>query len=57
VAVIRVVQHYGWRLFAAAALLFMLLATITTVVLIARWPKVNGTPPKGSLPPLRRVAP
>jgi hypothetical protein len=57
VAVIRVVQHYGWRLFAAAALLLMLLATIATVVLVARWRKVNRTPPKGALPPLRRVAP
>jgi hypothetical protein len=57
VTIVRVVQHYGWHLFVAAALLLMLLATIATVALVVRWPKVDQTPPKGALPPLRHLAP
>jgi hypothetical protein len=26
-------------------------------VLVVRWPKVDQTPPKGALPPLRQLAP
>jgi hypothetical protein len=56
--VVRLVQHYGWHLFAAAALLLMLLATIATVALVVRWPKVDRTPPRGVLPPpLRHLGP
>jgi hypothetical protein len=54
---VRVVQHYGWHLFVAAALLLMMLATISTVVLAVRWPRVDRTQPGGALPPLRRLAP
>jgi hypothetical protein len=55
---VRLVQHYGWHLFAAAALLLMLLATIATVALVVRWPKVDRTPPRGVLPPpLRHLGP
>jgi hypothetical protein len=57
VSVVRVVQHYGWHLFVAAALLLMMLATISTVVLAVRWPRVDRTQPRGALPPLRRLAP
>jgi hypothetical protein len=35
----------------------MLVAAIATVVLVTRWPKAGGTPPKGILPPLRRLGP
>ena len=55
-AVVRVVQHYGWHLFVAAALVLMLLATIAAVVLVMRWPKI-GQSPKGALPPLRHLSP
>jgi hypothetical protein len=57
VAIVRVVQHYGWHLFVAAALLLILLATIAGVALVVRWPKVDRTPPTGALPPLRHLAP
>ena len=57
VTVVRVVQHYGWHLFVAAALLLMVLATISIVVLVVRWPRVDRTPPRGALPPLRHLAP
>ncbi len=57
VAVVRVVQHYGWHLFVAAALLLLLLATVAAVMLVLRWPKIDRSPPKGALPPLRRVSP
>ena len=55
--VVRVVQHYGWHLFVAAALLLMLLATIAAVGLAMRWPKIDQNPPKGALPPLRHLSP
>jgi hypothetical protein len=55
-AVVRVVQHYGWHLFVAAALVLMLLATIAAVVLVMRWPKIDQTP-RGALPPLRHLSP
>lgn len=57
VAVVRVVQHYGWHLFVAASLLLLLLATIATVVLVMRWPRIDRSPPKGALPPLRHLSP
>jgi hypothetical protein len=57
VSVVRVVQHYGWHLFVAAALLLMVLATILIVVLVVRWPRVDRTPSRGALPPLRHLAP
>jgi hypothetical protein len=56
VAVVRVVQHYGWRLFVASALLMMLLAMIATVVLLVRGPKVDG-PHKGAVAALRHLFP
>ena len=55
-AVVRVVQHYGWRLFVASALLMMLLAMIATVVLLVRGPKVDG-PHKGAVAALRHLFP
>jgi hypothetical protein len=57
VSVVGVVQHYGWHLFVAAALLLMVLATISIVVLVVRWPRVDRTPSRGALPPLRHLAP
>ena len=57
VTVVRAIQRYGWHLFAVTALLLMLVAAIATVVLVTRWPKAGGTPPKGILPPLRRLGP
>ena len=57
VTVVRAIQRYGWHLFAATALLLILLAAIATVVLVMRWPRVGQTPPKGLLPPLRRLGP
>lgn len=56
-AVVSVVQHYGWHLFVAAALVMMLLATIAAVLLVMRWPTIHQTPPKGALPPLRHLSP
>jgi hypothetical protein len=56
VAVVRVVQHYGWRLFVASALLMMLLAMIATVVLLVRGPKVDA-PHKGAVAALRHLFP
>jgi hypothetical protein len=56
VTVVRVVQHYGWRLFVGAAVLMMLLAMIATVVLVVRGPKV-GAPHKGAVAALRHLFP
>lgn len=38
VAVVRVVQHYGWHLFMAAAIALGALAALIAVLLAARWP-------------------
>jgi hypothetical protein len=56
VSVVRVVQHYGWRLFVASALLMMVLAMIASVVLVMRGPKVD-TPHKGAVEALRHLFP
>jgi LytR_cpsA_psr family len=56
VAVVRVVQHYGWHLFVAASLLLLLLATIAAAVLVMHWPRIDQSPPKGALP-LRHLSP
>ena len=55
--VVRAIQRYGWHLFAVAALLLMLVAAIVAVLLVVRWPKAGRPPPKGILPPLRRLGP
>ena len=57
VTVVRAIQRYGWHLFAVAALLLMLVAAIVAVLLVVRWPKAGRPPPKGILPPLRRLGP
>jgi hypothetical protein len=56
VTVVRVVQHYGWRLFVAAALLMMLLAMLATVVLVMRGPKIDRGH-KGAVAALRHLFP
>jgi hypothetical protein len=56
VTVVRVVQHYGWHLFVAAALLMMLLAMLATVVLVMRGPKVDRGH-KGAVAALRHLFP
>jgi hypothetical protein len=56
VTVVRVVQHYGWHLFVAAALLMLVLAMIATVVLMMRGPK-GGAQNKGAVEPLRHLFP
>jgi hypothetical protein len=38
IAVVKIVQHYGWRLFMAAAIAFGALAALMAGLLAARWP-------------------
>jgi LytR_cpsA_psr family len=57
VTVVRVLQHYGWHLFAAAALLMIVLAVAAAVALVVRWPKLDRPPRKVLPPPLRPLGP
>jgi hypothetical protein len=56
VTVVRVVQHYGWHLFVATALLLILLATIASMVLVIRWPKADQAH-EGAVAALRHLFP
>ncbi|HEY0388206.1 MAG TPA: LCP family protein [Gaiellales bacterium] len=51
VAVVRVVQHYGWRLFIGSAAALGMLATLVAVLLAARWPRARS-PRQSAWPPL-----
>jgi hypothetical protein len=51
VAVVRVVQHYGWRLFIASAAALGVLAALVAVLLAARWPRARS-PRQSAWPPL-----
>jgi hypothetical protein len=48
VAVVRVVQHYGWHLFMAGAIALGALAALVAVLLAARWPGRTRRGPRES---------
>ena len=51
-AVVNVVRHYGWKLFAALSAVLAALALIAAGVLAARWPRPARRPQATPPPPL-----
>ncbi len=51
-AVVNVVRHYGWKLFAAIAVILAALALIAAGVLATRWPRRARQPSPTPPPPL-----
>jgi hypothetical protein len=55
VTIVKIVQHYGWHLFALASAVLAALAVAAASFLVMRWPRARA--PEGGLPPLSTPGP
>ena len=53
--IVKIVQHYGWHLFALASAVLAALAVAAASFLVMRWPRARA--PEGGLPPLSAPGP